>query len=1168
MKMNKRFFGILFSVVMVLSLVPWISLEANADDTSVYNAYLVTTDANKNKSGDALTALQVKFNGVPWYIIEDDSTNATEPTVTLLAANSHFPSAIFSSGNNKYSQSAIKQYLDNCTTLGSFANVKDVIKTITVSTDNDSDVTAKIYLLSRQEASQLPVNVLKYDASDSYWYLRSPGTGGNDKVVCVDRDNGEIGTDGLLCSSKRGVRPALKLDLKKVFFDSLTQTFSLEPTHYHSFTYEAGTGDKSNIITATCSADGCSLDDGTEQHNQSVALKIDAPLCETYGDGKSTSATLDGLAAFNSTTAKGISADSIIYKKGNEVLPGAPTGAGTYTANITIKDVALPGGETGNVTASVGYTINPKPVTITGVTASEKTYDGNTTATVSGSASINGVLDGDNVDVSVGTAAFQDKNVGTDKPVTFSGFGLTGEDASNYVLSAQPSSTTTNITAKKIYIFRVIASDKVYDGTTTATITETGELYGLVSDKDDVKISVGKAAFVDKNVGGEKEVIFTDFGLTGDDASNYTLAGQPGSSLNNIIKKEVTITGATVSNKEYDGTTTANITGTGEINGKSSGDDVSITKGTASFGDKDVGEGKTVTFSGFTLSGSDSGNYQLFDQPESTTADITPKSITGSTVSLDATQKSYNGSEQSVNVTGVNIGGISLTADDYIVAGNTGTNKGDYTVTVTGTGNFKDTATAGWSITAGDMEVTAENVSVDYDSKPHGITVNVTTPASGAVVKYGTEDGVYGSNTSPTITDVGSLTVYYKVTDSNYKDVTGSATVTINKAAPAFKGPEPKTLTYNNEPQVLVTAGTTSDGTMIYAIGNETEATGSYSEDIPSATDIGTHYVWYKVVGDGNHNDSDPSKVAVIISADDKTDLINTINDANDYLDGISKNDDYSDVEGILKDVIDDATSLAENPIATKEEIDAAIEKLKKALQDAKDAVKDIDDQKAAAAVEDKIKALKDSKDITLNDKAAVEDARKAYDSLTDDQKALVSKDLLKKLEDDETAIKALEEASKKDGSTPSEADTPDEDNSSSKKYNREWIDGQWYDAKGNPSYKAKGSWHESDKGWWFGDESGWYAMDGWIKIDGKWYFFDEFGFMITDQYCGKWQDNSDLLYWVGSDGAWDESAPARWHFKGSKLWFGDEDGWFAKDENLLINGLWHKFDKDGYLEE
>ena len=37
-----------------------------------------------------------------------------------------------------------------------------------------------------------------------------------------------------------------------------------------------------------------------------------------------------------------------------------------------------------------------------------------------------------------GTAAFDDKNVGTGKAVTFTGFTITGDDAENYELSAQP----------------------------------------------------------------------------------------------------------------------------------------------------------------------------------------------------------------------------------------------------------------------------------------------------------------------------------------------------------------------------------------------------------------------------------------------------------------------------------------------------------------------------------------------------------------------------------------------------------------------------------------------------------------------------------------------------------------------------------------------------------
>ncbi len=79
-------------------------------------------------------------------------------------------------------------------------------------------------------------------------------------------------------------------------------------------------------------------------------------------------------------------------------------------------------------------------------------------------------------------------------------------------------------------------------------------------------------------------------------------------------------------------------------------------------------------------------------------AEIKPKSITGASVTLDQTQLTWTGSEQSVRVTGVTIDGLSLTADDYIVIGNTGTNIDTYTLTIIGKGNFKDTAEASWQI--------------------------------------------------------------------------------------------------------------------------------------------------------------------------------------------------------------------------------------------------------------------------------------------------------------------------------------------------------------------------------------------------------------------------------------------------------------------------------------
>ena len=66
----------------------------------------------------------------------------------------------------------------------------------------------------------------------------------------------------------------------------------------------------------------------------------------------------------------------------------------------------------------------------------------------------------------------------------------------------------------------------------------------------------------------------------------------------------------TASSKVYDGTLTAAIL-TRNLTGIIGTDVVTLTGGTATFATKDVGVGKTVTGTGFTLSGAQAGNYQV-----------------------------------------------------------------------------------------------------------------------------------------------------------------------------------------------------------------------------------------------------------------------------------------------------------------------------------------------------------------------------------------------------------------------------------------------------------------------------------------------------------------------------------------------------------------------------
>src|SRR5438552_3929507 len=76
---------------------------------------------------------------------------------------------------------------------------------------------------------------------------------------------------------------------------------------------------------------------------------------------------------------------------------------------------------------SANGTITAKALTVSGVTASNKTYDAGTSATLNtGSAALVGVVSGDTVTVdSTGASGtFANKNVGTGKTVSTSGFAL------------------------------------------------------------------------------------------------------------------------------------------------------------------------------------------------------------------------------------------------------------------------------------------------------------------------------------------------------------------------------------------------------------------------------------------------------------------------------------------------------------------------------------------------------------------------------------------------------------------------------------------------------------------------------------------------------------------------------------------------------------------------
>ncbi|WP_303134649.1 S-layer homology domain-containing protein [uncultured Clostridium sp.] len=141
---------------------------------------------------------------------------------------------------------------------------------------------------------------------------------------------------------------------------------------------------------------------------------------------------------------------------------------------------------------------------------------------------------------------------------------------------------------------------------------------------------------------------------------------------------------------------------------------------------------------------------------------------------------------------------------------------------------------------------------------------------------YQVEDGketAVGSATTKNQFDLSALklpagnhTFRFLATCDGYEKMSKDIVVTVQKADIRSGLIMPPTaqenLTYTGQEQALITAGSvTSGGIMQYSLTEN----GTYSQDIPAGTDAGTYTVWYRVIGDANHNDTAPASVEVSI---------------------------------------------------------------------------------------------------------------------------------------------------------------------------------------------------------------------------------------------------------------------------------------------------------------
>ena len=252
------------------------------------------------------------------------------------------------------------------------------------------------------------------------------------------------------------------------------------------------------------------------------------PTSKTYGEADFTLTATK--TAPDSGTWSWVSSDDTIL----EIV----SGAATATPTIKVKKADATGAtltvtyesDTRMGSASATITVARKEVTISGITAANKEYDGNTDATVNASgATITGIVSGDSLTITA-TGSFADADVGENKTVTLTLGTLGGADSANYTLATAGNQTETkaNITAKDVSISAVTVSDKDYNGNanaTVASVTITGVSGALSMGTD---FDVTSATFPDADADTANVDVTINVALKGTAANNYNLTNGMG----------------------------------------------------------------------------------------------------------------------------------------------------------------------------------------------------------------------------------------------------------------------------------------------------------------------------------------------------------------------------------------------------------------------------------------------------------------------------------------------------------------------------------------------------------------------------------------------------------------------------------------------------------------
>jgi hypothetical protein len=375
----------------------------------------------------------------------------------------------------------------------------------------------------------------------------------------------------------------------------------------------AKAGDYTLSSTTASSATAGEIDAKT------ITAAVSGSVEKTYDGGTlatlGTSYTLPGVLQGDSVT---LTSTSGAYASANAAPSVGVSFSGLALGGPQAADYTLSSATMSSTTAGV---IDKKVLTaaLLNTVTAEKTYDGTSTVAVAAADfSLPGVIGPDQVSLSNTSSGTLDTiHVGTNKTVTVTE-SLTGAQAGNYSLASSTLSAGIGQVDAKVLTANLTGTvEKTYDTTAAATVTSgMFTLVGGVVGNDQVNIgTVGSANYASANAGSGISVTASGLALGGANAGDYALSATTatGATVGVIDKKALTVTLVGLTEKTFDGTTTATLTPANfQLNGVLGTDSVTLVEPTTgAYATTLPGTGIKVTVTGLSLTGGSAGNYSV-----------------------------------------------------------------------------------------------------------------------------------------------------------------------------------------------------------------------------------------------------------------------------------------------------------------------------------------------------------------------------------------------------------------------------------------------------------------------------------------------------------------------------------------------------------------------------